>query len=178
MSGSLTPDTGDPSKALCDGIDELAWSQLTSVVTAVSNRDIARFRRETQKWPAELQLPVQNRISLYLRVLFGYRTELVLGMRPSPDQLREYSSRIYPRFATFLPLAQPVQLEETLRMCLNMAPLTSKVSAGEFGAFAIVGLGVTVDRPDEQLPEMRPIVAAWWQRNLAVIPKRLHLASE
>ena len=63
-------------------------------------------------------------------------------------------------------------------MSLNMPPLASKVSAAEFGAFAIVGLGVTVDRPDEYLREMRPIVAAWWQRNLAMIPERLQLASE
>jgi len=65
-----------------------------------------------------------------------------------------------------------------LRMCLNMPPLASQVPAAEFGAFAIVGLGVTVDRPDEQLREMRPIVAAWWQRNLAMIPERLHLKSD
>ncbi|HVB43168.1 MAG TPA: hypothetical protein VNF47_10740 [Streptosporangiaceae bacterium] len=56
--------------------------------------------------------------------------------------------------------------------------MASQVPAAEFGAFAIVGLGVTVDRPDEQLREMRPIVAAWWQRNLAMIPERLHLKSD
>ena len=178
MSGSLTPGAGGSSSPLEDGIDELAWSRLTSAVSAVSNRDIAGFHKEVAKWPAELRLPVQNRISLYLRVLFGYRAEQVLGMRPSPDEIREYSSRIYSDFRAFLPEAQRVHLEETMRMCLNMPPLVSRVSAAEFGTFAIVGLGVTVDRPDEQLLEMRPVAAAWWQRNLAKIPERLHLKSD
>lgn len=177
MSGSLTPDADGSPSPVGDGIDELAWSRLARAVSAVSNRDTAGFHREVKRWPAELRLPVQNRISLYLRVLFGYRTEQVLGMRPSPDAIREYSARIYSDFQMFLPLAQRVQLEETMRMCLNMPPLVSKVSAAEFGAFAIVGLGVTVDRPEEQLREMRPIVAAWWHRNLAIIPERLHLKS-
>jgi hypothetical protein len=178
MSGSLTPEAGGSSSPLGDGIDDLAWSRLTRAVSSVSNRDIAGFHRETQEWPVELRLQVQNRISLYLRVLFGYRTEQVLGMRPSPTEVREYSSRIHADFKAFLPQAQRVQVEETLRMCLNMPPLVSKVSAAEFGGFAIVGLGVTVDRPDEQLRQMRPVVAAWWQENLAKIPQRLHLKSD
>lgn len=178
MPGPPAPGAGGSPGPLDDGIDEMAWSRLTIAVSAVSNRNIAGFRAEAQRWPAELRLPVQNRISLYLRVLLGYRTEQVLGARPSPDQIRVHSIRIYPEFRVFLPMARRVQLEETLRMSLNMPPLASKVSAAEFGAFALVGLGVTVDRQGERLREMRPVVAAWWQANLAIVPECLHLKSE
>lgn len=177
MSGSLMPDTGGEPRPLNDGIDELAWSRMASAISAVGNRDAAALRRETGSWPTELPLVVQNRISLYLRVLLGYRTEQILGMRPSAESLSGHASAIYSDFHAILPLAGRRQLEEALRMSLNMPPLARKVSAADFGAFAIVALGVMLDMPQRQLPEMRAIVAAWWQRNLAVIPERLHLKS-
>ena len=114
-------------------------------------------------------------MSLYLKVLLGYRTEQLVGIRPSVEALRKHSLTIYSDFHEFLPLATYDQLEEALRMSLNMPPLIRKVSAADFSAFAIVALGVMLDAPELQLGEMRAIVAAWWQRNLAVIPERLHM---
>lgn len=177
MNGSLLPGAGGAPRPLNDGIDNLAWSRMASAVRAVSDGDPVVLHREIGQWPSELPLPVQNRMSLYLRVLLGYRTEQVMGTRPSGEALREHSLAIDSDFHKFLPLASHDQLEEALRMSLNMPPLIRKVSAADFSAFAIVALGVMLDRPELQLGEMRAIVAAWWQRNLAVIPERLHLKS-
>jgi hypothetical protein len=148
---------------------------MAGAIRAASNRDTAALNGEIGRWPAELPLVVQNRMSIYLRVLLGYRTEQILGTRPSTEALRQHVSAIYSDFHALLPLAGRHQLEEALRMSLNMPPLTRKVPAADFSAFAIVALGVMLDIPERQLPEMRATVSAWWQRNLAVIPERLHL---
>ena len=149
-----------------DGLDEEVWARLMHIVRAANRADALAYAGEVVAWRQNFALPGQHRMGLYLMYLLSYRVKEVLRQnKPTDNDLHEIAVATYPRVQHILDRTNITQLEETVRIAFDRPPLQTGVTPGEFMIFAGALLGVLMTNPDEDLKEIRPRLAAWWQRH-------------
>ncbi len=147
---------------LDDGLDVANWNLLRESIAAAYRGDagahVAALRR------LERDVPVDAQAGAYLWYLLRYRLAVLLGRRPSPEDLHELAERFYPQFAKLIRGGQ-AQLENTLLTVFDLAAADKRVKGGMAIVLGTAALGVISDDPETDLATMRPHLADWWRRN-------------
>jgi hypothetical protein len=149
-----------------DGLDDDVWARLMLVVQAANRADAHSYTGEIMGWGKNFPVPCQHRMGVYLMYLLSYTVkELLRRNSPTDEELHDVAVRSHSAVQNLLNQASVIQLEKTLRVAFNRAFVQSGVTPGEFMVLAGALVGVMVD--DSELDEIRPRLAAWWQRNYA-----------
>ena len=145
-----------------DGLDGPNWDLLLESVAAAHRGDaeahVAPLRRLGHEVPADAKA------GAYLWYLLRYQVAVLLGRKPSAEDLHELAVRFYPGFARLI-RGDESRLEDTFLTVFGLAPEDRKVRGGVGVVMGSAALGVLLNDPEAELAEMRPHLAKWWRAN-------------
>jgi hypothetical protein len=149
-----------------DGLDDGVWARLLVIVHAANRADAHAYVGEVMRWRHNFALPGQHRMGIYLKYILSYRVKEVLRQnQPTDKDLHDIAAGSYGRVHQVLDRATVIELEETVRTAFDRPSLGGGVTPGQFMVFAGAILGVLMNDPDREVEEIRPRLAAWWQRH-------------
>lgn len=145
-----------------DGLDTANWDLLCESIAAAHRGNAEAHASALRR--LENDLPVDVKAGAYLRYLLRYRIAVILGHRPSHEDLVQISENFYPKFARII-RGDRSQFEDTILTVFELASEDRKVKGGRALVLGTAALGVMLDDPENELAAMRPNLAKWWQRN-------------
>ncbi|HWC33560.1 MAG TPA: hypothetical protein VG650_01920 [Mycobacteriales bacterium] len=155
-----------------DGVIDCAWRHLTDVVQAAYAQDAARFRKAAA---ANTKFPLQDQraVGLYAYHALRYLSAVMVGRRPSSEDLDRLAQFAYPRFSSLGLRAELSHLTRTLKGVYNLVPVQNRVPPGQFIILAPAALGALLRDPERQLPWLRRMVSQWCLSHRAEVTEML-----
>lgn len=152
-----------------EGLDENVWGRLVEIVAAASRGDADGHALAVLTFSKRVPLAGHQQAGAYLTYLLYHQMRKALGRVPTGEDVPDLTLSTYPKFREVV-VADEAMLEEAFRKALQLPPLRTALTAGEFMLLSSAALGAMLVDPIAGLDALRPGLALWIWRMRDAFP--------